>query len=257
MAVRGLVFNMLVALCLICCPIAYAQETISLTNGEWPPYQSAQFKYGGLLSRICSEAFAEVGVDVDYTYMPWKRALTVAEFAPYSGSFAWRRRADVEERFYYSDPLMVEEIVFFHRKGKTFEWVTLKDVGKLRVGASLGYLYNLPLAEAVDEAGGEMDIAPTELLCFQKLLRNRVDVVPSSLNVGYYLLQTHFLRGQADTVSHHPRPYLNDTLHLLISKKVKNGEALIQRFNSGLKTLKQDGRYDQYLSESLRGDYQP
>lgn len=57
------------------------RETITLTNGEWAPYLSESFKYGGFLSRVCSEAFALEGVDVEYEYLPWKRAYESARAA--------------------------------------------------------------------------------------------------------------------------------------------------------------------------------
>ncbi len=39
-----------------------AEETIRLTNGEWPPYLSKNLKYYGISSRIVTEAFALEGL---------------------------------------------------------------------------------------------------------------------------------------------------------------------------------------------------
>lgn len=152
---------------------------------------------------------------------------------------------------------MMNKIVFFHRKGDSFDWETLEDVSHLRVGVNRGYLSNRPLIEAVEEGGGHIDPAATEDLNFEKLLRGRIDILPSSLQVGYYILQTRFLPGISRTVKHHPRSYLETPLYLIISKKVKNGKELIERFNRGLKQLRKTGLYDQYEKESLRGEYVP
>jgi len=44
---------------------------------------------------------------------------------------------------------------------------------------------------------------------------------------------------------------------LLISRKIENGPELIERFNRGMRRLKESGLHEQYISESLRGEYLP
>ncbi len=46
------------------------------------------------------------------------------------------------------------------------------------------------------------------------------------------------------------------TNHLVISKKIENGEALLSTFNKGLKKLTESGKVEQYLMESRSGLYQ-
>ncbi|MCP5211889.1 MAG: hypothetical protein H6998_13260 [Hahellaceae bacterium] len=48
-------------------------ETIIITNGHWPPYQSEELKYYGFVSLMVEEAFALEGIDVDFRFRPWKR----------------------------------------------------------------------------------------------------------------------------------------------------------------------------------------
>lgn len=35
--------------------MAHGEEIVRITNGEWPPFTSAKFQLGGVLSRIVSE----------------------------------------------------------------------------------------------------------------------------------------------------------------------------------------------------------
>ncbi len=235
---------------------SHAEELI-LTNGEWPPYTSETFKHGGVLSRLCAEAFAEEGVNVEYEYFPWTRALDMARECDVDGSVAWRKTAEREKDFYFSDPVISEPMVFFHRLGPSFDWETLDDIGSLRVGVVLGYLHSELLKEAVRRNGGKIDFAPSEFLSFQKLIRGRVDVVPASMSVGHYILQTQFTPEMIREIEQHPKSILSGGIHLVIPKSHKDGLELISRFNKGLRKLKADGRYQQYVEESLRGDYQP
>ena len=71
-------------LIMLCClltgaPLAVAEETIRITNGEWPPYMSKKLKHYGLASRITTEAFASQGVKVEYGFFPWARSKLLVE----------------------------------------------------------------------------------------------------------------------------------------------------------------------------------
>lgn len=234
-----------------------AQESIALSNGEWPPYFSPQFKYGGLGSRIGSEAFALAGIKVNYEYLPWKRGLEHARSGQVEGAIGWRKTPKREKYFYFSEPILSADVVFFHREGGHFNWENITDIGHLKIGATLGYSYIDQLAEAVYQNRGKVDIAPTDEINLQKLVAGRIDIFPCSIAVGYYLLRTKFTPGTADMVKYHPKPLIDSPLYLLISKRTDNAKELITRFNRGLKLLRESGQYEQYEVESLKGKYLP
>jgi len=237
--------------------LSLAQEGIVLSNGEWPPYFSAAFKYGGVGSRIGSEAFALEGIKVTYDYLPWKRGLEFARTGQIEGAIGWRKTPERAKYFYFSTPLLSANVVLFHKEGSLFTWKTLEDIGHMKIGATLGYSYIKKLTKAVERNGGKLEIAPTDEINLQKLAAGRIDIFPCGKAVGYYILRTKFTPGTADMVRHHPRPLIDSPLYLLISKKTKNAQELISRFNEGLKQLRESGKYEQYELESLKGDYLP
>ena len=51
--------------------LAQTQDTIRLTNGEWQPYLSQDVAHHGFASHVVTEAFAQVGVDVEFGFFPW------------------------------------------------------------------------------------------------------------------------------------------------------------------------------------------
>jgi len=255
MTIRTLAYTILFIL--IIAPPAQGQESITLTNGYWPPFFSSSFKYGGIGSRICSEAFAEAGIEVNYVYMPWKRSLLTAKKGDFEGSVGWRKTPETERAFYFSDPILMGKTVFFHKRGKQFNWETLDDIGHLRVGGTLGYVYKDLLLPIAEKNGGKYDEALTDKSNLQKLAAGRIDIFPCEEAVGYYLLRSQMLPGTADLIKHHPKSLLERDLCLVISKKTPNGKELIKRFNKGLAKIKADGRYDQFMIESVSGDYMP
>ncbi|MEE9297196.1 MAG: amino acid ABC transporter substrate-binding protein, partial [Phycisphaerae bacterium] len=69
------------------CGVAAAQtsKTIRLTNGEWQPYLSKDSPHHGFASHIVTEAFALVGVEVEYGFFPWKRSFKLAKEGTWDG----------------------------------------------------------------------------------------------------------------------------------------------------------------------------
>jgi len=218
---------------------------------------SKQFQFGGLGTRICTEAFALAGFKAQYTYMPWKRVYESTRLGQFEASPGWRKTPEREHHFYFSDPLFTTQSVLFHLKGSHFEWKELKDLKDKTIGITLGYSYVSMLKPIIAEGKGKLDIAPTDEINIIKLLSGRIEIFPCSKAVGYYLLRSKTLPGSADTVTHHQLPIETGAVYLIVSKKIPNGREIIARFNKGLKELRDSGRYDQYQFESLRGDYIP
>ncbi len=242
---------------LVATPLAFARDRIVMTSGDWPPYISDTFKFGGFGSKVATEAFALAGIEVDYVYMPWKRGLASVRSGQYEGALGWSRTKEREQDLYYSDPIFTHQTVFFHRKDTSFDWEKINDVASMNIGATLGYSYYDLLRPYVRAGEGKLDEAPTDEMNLLKLAAKRIDIFPCSKAVGYYLLRTRLLPGIADGITHHPKPLMDKPVHIVISRKVKDGAEIIRRFNEGLAKLRENGAYAQYEMESLSGAYIP
>ena len=55
--------------------LAQTRDTIRLTNGDWQPFMSKNGPHHGIASHVVTEAFALVGVEVEYGFFPWKRSI--------------------------------------------------------------------------------------------------------------------------------------------------------------------------------------
>lgn len=60
-------------------PITAYSKTVSITTGEYPPWTGAALQNNGYVNHIISEAFASVGIETTFIYMPWKRAFEEAK----------------------------------------------------------------------------------------------------------------------------------------------------------------------------------
>lgn len=241
---------------LLCCalaaPLAWA-ETITLSNGEWLPYLSETLPHNGPISRIVKEAFALEGIEVRYVFRPWPRAYAEAQRGLVNGSVVWSIGEESSERareFLASDTVLESRIVFFYRKGYQFHWTKDEDLVGMRIGGVAGYEYRFEGMQGI-----RLDRAPTEELNMRKLVAGRVDLVPTNLDVGRYILRTHFKPEEAAGISVAPGSYSATQYRLIMRRADSANAGYIERFNRGLRKLKQSGKYEQYMAELAAGRY--
>ncbi len=248
---------MLAALALALLPASlFAQDSIRITNGEWPPYLSEKLKHSGVISHVVTEAFAAESIKVNYGFFPWKRAFKNAQNGNWDASVVWSKNAEREKTFLYSDPIFSTETVFFFLKKKAVEFTTLEALGEkdLRLGATIGYSYT-PEFEVLEKAGSlRVTRVVKDEQSLRKLLKGRLDLFIVEKNVGLTLINQLFTEAEAATFGYTKavadRPYF-----LIISKKCPNAKQLLQKFNAGLKKLNAAGKVEKMMGDSNKGVY--
>ena len=228
---------------LLACP-SLADETTLLSSGEWPPFFSASLPHGGVGNRIIAESFALMGVSVEFDYQPWIRALETARYGPAAGSAGWLQTPEREKFFLFSDPIFSSMRVFFHRRDVPFDWETLDDIRELRVAVTLGSADEFPF-----DAVRKVDVAQSYVSGMRKLAAGRVDVYACNLDVGLHVLKHQVAAREASLITYHPRPIFEETNHLILSRRFSNAQALMDRFNEGLRRLRESGRHDFILTD--------
>ncbi len=246
-----------IALALSCSVGALAQtrDTIRLTNGEWQPFMSEHAPHYGIATHIVTEAFALVGVEVEYGFFPWKRSMKLAREGKWDGSTTWWDQEERRQYFFYTDPVAPTTTVFFHLKSTKFDWNTYEDLRELKIGGTLEYAYGKDF-EAAEAAGIiQTERAPNDETSLKKLLKGRIDVFPGGLMTTYLQIRDTFSKEDVALFTHHFKPIAQRPVYLLLNKKVPGNEQMLDRFNEGLRMLKESGRWDQILADGLAGKY--
>ncbi len=96
----------------------WAKETITISTSQWSPYITSVSPQYGSMSTIINEAFANVGIKVEYVFLPWARAYEGAKSGEVDATSYWYKDEKHERDFLYSDPLTTDEVVFFRLKKK-------------------------------------------------------------------------------------------------------------------------------------------
>lgn len=233
-------------------------KTLVLGAEEWYPYISPELEDKGFTGRVIKEAFALSQVNVELRFMPWARALKMAQEGSIDGTFLWYKTPEREPFFYFSEqPLAEMTVVFFHLKKFDFTWKTFDDLKKYRIGAAIGY----HISDQFDEyaKAGKINVkrikSDTQIL--KMLIRNRLDLFPQDILVGYGQIYKTFPRHIAMLFTNSAKPLTSRPAYLLLSKQSPDSQELIKLFDKGLHTLKQNGQYDAYFDELISGSSLP
>lgn len=232
-----------------------ALEKISITVGEWPPYISQDQKHNGVVSHIITDVFREIGIEASIHFLPWSRAYDDAAKGKFSATAVWMHKLAREDDFIYSDALLTEEFVFFHNKSFPFNWDSVDDLKKFKLGGVNGSSYGPIIDKALTDGELTMDRVTHPIQNFRMLLHNRIDVFPFEVNVGRAVMNEKLTSEEQGEITSHPKPYLNNSSFVLFPKALQGSRDLSLRFNKQLEIIKANGRYDLYFEHLNQGLY--
>jgi len=235
---------------------AYSMEKIVIATGEYPPFASKTLKHDGFCSQLVKEAFNKEGYQVEFKFVPWKRALESTKLLKYDATSFWYQSAEKEKHFHYSDTILTEKTVFFHLKTTIVDkWDSLKDLSKYRIGATRSYTYTDEFWQLAKDGTLKVEEASSDTTNFKKLIKGRIDLFPSGIVVGYGILNKTFDSPILHLITYNPKVFRDVTAHVLFPKKGKKSEKLVNAFNKGLAKLKSEGTYQKFHDNLLEGKY--
>jgi len=242
--------------CLSVSSFVNALETVTIATGEYPPFASKELKHYGFTSQVVKEAFAKSGYDVQFKFVPWKRALESTKILKYDATSFWFVTEEKQKIFHYSDAIFEEKTAFFHLKTTILpDWKNLADLSKFRFGATRGYSYTKEFWQAGKNGTLQIEEASSDKTNFKKLLKERIDIFPSGIVVGYGILNQSFDNAMVNKLTYHPKILRSSTTHVLFPKKSPKAEKLLKAFNEGLIKLRAEGLYDKYEDDLMGGRY--
>jgi len=230
-------------------------ETISIASGEYPPWTSESLPNGGYINRLVKEAFALADIDVNFDYMPWKRALEATRLGKYHASAFWGENQDRNEDFLHSQTIDNIYFVFFYNKqhyDKPFEWKTLSELSAYKIGATRGYTYSKEFWDLHKQDKLRLSISNSDIDSLGKLIRGKIDLFPISEFTGKYLLHRNFSKTEIELLSISTKPLSDGKNYILFPKILAKSKDYLKLLNSGLTTLKQQGKFKQFQEDMFK-----
>lgn len=224
-------------------------KTVTLGTGEFPPYISSERPNGGVLSHIVTEAFAKFDYQSEVDFIPWKRALKLAQMGRIDATYAWSIKSDRQKDFLYSRPLFIFEQRAFALKQNQIDLSPNVMTSKINLCRPQGYAIQGHSKKLIEKDLANLFAPPDVATCFNMLKVGRVDiVVVDKLEGMSYAAKIFPNKGDVKVLDKIFYKYSN---HLLISKKHPNAKKLMNDFNKGLSNLMASGEYKRILFNEL------
>jgi len=231
-------------------------ETITIGNDNWKPYQCENFKHGGILPHIVTQAFAVEAIDVDNQWAPWKRVISYVKSGRWDVVNSVIKNQERDDFLLFTDPIMTYEPYLFHLKSNPLEFNKMSDLSGKVVGTKRGYYYGERFKNAVKSRQVSLEEETHHEQNFKKLLADRIQLVIIDKEAAFNLLQEQFTESELNAITFHPTPIQSLDIHLGISKNIESSQRLVTSFNRGLKVLKESGKLDQMWRDYESGAYQ-
>jgi polar amino acid transport system substrate-binding protein len=230
-------------------PTISAAEEITVATGEFQPLYTAKTDTNGVVLQLVKAAFAAEGVTVKYKFFPWKRTFETVKAGNADAACCFFDTAERKQVVNYTQPIYAYANSFFHLKSTKFDWSSIEDLKKYRIGATTGYAYTPEFIEAEKSKAISVQRIANDNDNLKKLLGGRIDIFPLNSDVGYYTLKTKFTPEQAEQITSHPKPLFKDNVHVIVPKSSANGQRLIETFNKGVATIKENGTYQKIVDD--------
>lgn len=166
-----------------------------------------------------------------------------------------------KQDFYFSDPIIATNKVFFHLKSFHFNWKGMEHLAsqKLQIGITQDYTYGEEFDSFVKRGLLNTQVVVRDELNIKKLFSGRIDIFPMDINVGYSIARELLVTEQFMILTNHQIPVVSSYLALAVSKKIpkKRADQILTLLNKGMKSLRESGEYDDMMWDFRQGKYKP
>lgn len=229
---------------------AQAQPALRLSLSEYPPYMGRQLPGQGILSTVTREVFLRAGIAINLVDAPNNRAISGTRQGLYDGSLGWARTAERERDLLFSAPVLMLRMVFCQRRGERYAWTSLADLAPYTIGITRGNFYSDEFETLQTYGQLHVDPANSDVENLRKLLAHRIDLLPMDAEVGPYLIHSQLKPAEAARLDCPEPAYWSVALHVVLSRKLAHGPALLADFDRALAAMRASGELTRLIDSS-------
>lgn len=231
---------------------AGAAEKMQFSVGDFPPYFDSTMPTQGVIAVVFRAAMAAEGVDVEYDFLPWARALEYAKNGTSAGSPGWTKTPERDVDFLFSEPFVNCVDGVFFLKDKPLAFSSVADFRGLRIGVINKLTYGKEFAEAQGRNEFQTEIAPASVNLLKMLLLGRVDAVILNRSVAA-MEMTALPAADAERIGSADTPFLIKPWRLAVGKRNPEAQKIVSTFNAGLVKIQRNGSYQRLMSDPAYG----
>lgn len=224
-------------------------NVIRLTSLEWPPYSGQKLAQQGASVAVARAAFAAMGYQLKVDFFPWSRAVSLAKDSQsrYIGYFPEYYSQEIAAEFIYSDPMGSGPLGFIQQAAKPVHWQQLQDLRPYRIGVVQDYVNTDEFDALVQQGKLATEAVISDRHNILKVINGRLDLAVIDRNVMHYLFNTDpSLQGKAGLATFNDK-LLDNRLLYICFRNTRQGKAITEIFNQGLKKIDIDAIMEKHL----------
>ena len=242
------IMTILVSTFLLLTSSVYA-EKVKLTTMNWEPYIGKNLPGEGFVAEIATAAFKAGGIDeVEIFYLPWKKAVELAKMGNVEGLFPVWYNKNLLSDFDLSEDMPCGPVAFIKMQGTEFNYTgKVEELKPYKIGVVDGYINTEEIDNATDL---QKVVAKDDLTNIQNLISGKVDVAILDPLVTKYLIENDkVLKPFMDRIET-VKPLLREPkLYIAFSKNASGSAAAMEKYNAGMKTIRQNGTLQAILEK--------
>lgn len=223
--------------------------TLQVTGSLWSPYLDDQLPEGGLAADLVRTALTRAGYDISVNVENWPRAYQGTAVGVYDVVAAIWETGERARTLMFSEPYLLNDIVFLARRDMVVDYATLADLIGLRIGVVREYAYD----EAFDSDPNLTRVANNHLIQNLLLLRQgQLDMVVDDKWAILHQLST-FMPNDIGDFRLLPKPLARRALRIGVSRDNPEAPAIVAAFDTAMTAMREDGTYDEIVRKHTSG----
>jgi polar amino acid transport system substrate-binding protein len=208
-----------------------------VTGNDYRPFADQSLPDGGSFTRIVRAVFAQIGQDIEVTFLPWRRGYELSLSGLFDGTFPYLWTIDRNAVYLYSEPVVQVRQWVYSRPGQ-FQFTGLDSLKGRVICLANGYAVS-PDVQAMLDHGLILRQQPAiPLACIDLIRLGRADFFISNEQFGASLLKEANVAGEITT---NGPPIAETGLHFIVPRNRPDAIELMATFNGALKQLRDQG----------------
>ena len=218
---------------------------VNIYVDNYPPYTD-EHNDRGAITNLVVKAFATQGLTAVITYKPWQAVETAID-GENKLSFMWSKTAEHKRKWIYSNPVYTNRQVLVIKKGGGVNWHRLDELRHFSLGITQHHNYGSSFENYREYL--DLSYSVSDYLSLKKLINGEVQAsVMEQLKAKFLLSYLPTKQRKQLEILEHKAIDTSDS-YLVCSRQYAKCSNLVQVFNRGLITLKQNSQYQQIITK--------
>ena len=217
--------------------------SVKIGVDPWPPFSfQGEGKLEGTSTNIIRAAFAQEGVDTEFSLIPWKRILQLMQSDRLDATGNLFYIPELASWIDYSDPYLKSVVRLASRSNFKKDINSIDDIGQEVIAYGEGYSFGPQFDKS--KKIKKMPV-PLTINGLKMMLLDRVDLVIDSEEVLQFLLKENPKFQKKIKIL--PAEIFVNPMSLGVRKNHPDKARILKTFNRGLEKLRRSGQLEKYL----------